>query len=602
MSKARLIPFVVLWTLAGQALPAQTVTLTLPDGADSLRNTLENSSLTLSLSDVAPGSSQDYIAAARSDYRRLLTGLYAQGHYGGTISILIDGREAAGIAPLDAPAQISTIQIIVQPGPQFTFGRTDLAPIPQGRNLPAGFVPGALARSDVIGDAVTAGVNGWRDLGHAKADLAVQQITAIHDQDRLDVSIEIAPGPRLTFGPLIVTGNVRMRTERVVAIAGLPDGDVFSPYELEQAAIRLRRAGPFQSVALIEAEEISPGDILNIEAQVIELPLRRFGFGAEISSLDGLSANAFWLHRNLLGGAEQLRFDAEVTGIEGNSGGPDALLEATFNRPGTIHPDVDVELTAALGRLDEPSYFLEYASVTGGFTRYIRQDLTYDAAIGFLTAREETDIRTRNYTLLTVPLSALLDRRDDRFDARGGYYIDLDVTPFLGLIGGDDGIRVYADARYYRSFGDRLTFAARGQFGSVIGANLLETPADFLFYSGGGSTVRGQPYNTLGISTNTTDDDGNPVTVVTGGASFIGAQLEARVGITGSLGVVGFYDAGFVDSAEFPSDTGEFHAGAGIGVRYATPIGPIRFDLATPASGDDAGQSLEFYIGIGQSF
>lgn len=602
MFKARLIPAIVLWTLAAHGVAAQTVTLILPDGADNLRSTLENSSLTLSLGDVAPESPQDYIAAARSDYRRLLTGLYAQGHYGGTISILIDGREAAGIAPLDAPAQISDIRIVVEPGPEFTFGRTDLAPVPAGRDLPPGFVPGAIARSDVIGDAVTDGVNGWRDLGHAKANLAAQQITAIHAELRLDVGIVIDPGPRLTFGPLIVSGNVDVRTERVVAIAGLPDGDVFSPYELEQAAIRLRRAGPFQSVALIEADQVSPGNVLNIEAQVVEMLQRRFGFGAEISSLDGLSVNAFWLHRNLLGGAEQLRFDAEVTGIEGRSGGPDGLLEATFKRPGTFHPDVDVAFTAALGRLDEPNYFLEYAEITGGFTRYIRRDLTYDAAIGFLTARERTDIRTRNYTLFTVPLAAVLDRRDDRFDAQSGYFIDLEVTPFLGLIGGDDGARIYADARYYRSFGARFTLAARGQIGSVIGADLLETPADFLFYSGGSDTVRGQPYNSLGVLTDTVDDDGNPVTILTGGASFVGAQFEARVGITDSLGIVGFYDAGFVDSAEFPSDSGAFQAGAGIGLRYATPIGPIRFDLATPASGDNAGQSLEFYLGIGQAF
>jgi translocation and assembly module TamA len=150
--------------------------------------------------------------------------------------------------------------------------------------------------------------------------------------------------------------------------------------------------------------------------------------------------------------------------------------------------------------------------------------------------------------------------------------------------------------RIYRSFGDddRFTLAARGQFGAVIGADAQDLPASYLFYSGGGGTVRGQPYQSLAVDLG----GGNEI----GGTTFVGAQLEARVGVTDTIGVVGFYDTGFVGADELSLDNGEWHSGAGLGIRYNTGIGPIRFDVATPTSGSSAGNRVEIYIGIGQAF
>jgi translocation and assembly module TamA len=589
---------------------AQDVRVQLPPGFDPLKRLIERDSLTFTLDDVAASSPQDYIAAARSDYQRILTALYNEGHYSGVISILIDGREAAGILPLDAPARIDRINIIVDPGPLFTFGRTDLAPLAPDTTLPDGFATGETARSGVIEDAVRAGVEGWQDAGHAKASPGDQSITARHTESLLNVGIMLDPGPLLTFGNLTVTGNQDVRTARILAIAGLPTGRVYSPQEVRDAADRLRRAGAFGSVTFVESETISPGDTLDFELQVTELPKRRISFGAEYSTLDGLSLNGYWLHRNLLGGAEELRIDAGIFGIqtgiealEGRTGGTDAILTATLTRPGTFRPDTDLEFALALESLDEPTFQLQSFGIGAGLTRYVSDYLTYEGQVEFVTVREETAFDVRNYTLMTLPLSAVLDRRDDRLDARGGYFVNLEATPYANVIGAsDDGLRLLAEGRYYFSIGDRLTLAGRGQIGSLISSNLAVAPANYLFFSGGTGTVRGQSYNSLGVPVETIDENGDPVTIQTGGASFLGAQLEARVGVTDSISVVGFYDGGFVDAGSLPTTDGEFHAGAGIGVRYATPIGPIRLDIATPAYGDDAGQSVEFYLGIGQAF
>ncbi|MBL4810839.1 MAG: BamA/TamA family outer membrane protein, partial [Rhodobacteraceae bacterium] len=81
-----------------------------------------------------------------------------------------------------------------------------------------------------------------------------------------------------------------------------------------------------------------------------------------------------------------------------------------------------------------------------------------------------------------------------------------------------------------------------------------------------------------------------------------GAQLETRVQITDTIGLVGFYDIGLISADTVPGEDSLWQAGAGFGLRYNTAIGPIRLDIATPASGPDAGRDIQFYVGLGQSF
>ena len=565
--------------------------------SDAARSTLSAASLLRALEDDA--APQDYVAAARADYVRLLTALYAEGYYGGSISITVDGVEAADIAPLAAPTRIEEVVIRVDPGPRFRFGSVAIAPLPPETTIPEDLGPRRTARSARIRSAVSAGISSWRDLGYAKASVADQSITARHADARLDVSVTLDPGPRLRFGNLAVSGNEDVSAERVREIAGLPTGEIYSPAELERAERRLLRTGTFASATLSESEDIGPDNTLPIIAQLSEARPRRFGFGLELSTIEGLTVSSFWLHRNYFGGAERLRIDAEVSGITGETGGVDYSLGGTFTRPATFGPDTEYYLSGEIAREDEPEFLLDSIALETGFSRTVRDDLTVRAGIGLLRAREETEIETREYTLLTLPLSATLDRRDAPTSATEGYYVDLNATPFVSVDGEISGARIFGDTRGYLTLGEgaRTTLAARGQIGSVVGASTTEAPADFLFYSGGGGTVRGQPYQSLGVESR---DNGE--TVTTGGTSFIGAQLDARFLVRDNISLVGFYDVGYVGDTATPGEAGDWHAGTGFGLRYETGIGPIRLDLGTQASGDDAGQDLQIYIGIGQAF
>lgn len=539
----------------------------------------------------------ELLAAARSEYAALIGALYARGYYGPVIHVLVDGREAAAIAPLDAPAAIDKVHVTVDPGPRFQFSQVEVAPLTRNTELPEGFRAGAPAESGQVTAAVQAGIAGWRDVGHAKARAAERSFTADHRTQTLAARVTLEPGPRLRFGPLIVEGHERMRLGRIHKIAGLPEGEVFNPDDLERSAERLRRTGVFRSVALTESETIQPPDLLPITATLVEEKPRRYSFGAEIASFEGLDLSGSWLHRNLLGGAERLELTGEVTNIGTQTGGTDYVLGVTLDRPATFTPDTTAGFAAAIARLDEEDYQAEMATVGLNLSHWFNERLTGTLGIEYDYADGRDDAGAFTYRQLSLPVGAVWDSRDDKLDATAGVYLQGEVKPFQGFGTTGSGVRMVLDARAYRTFGEArpVTLALRGQVGSVMGASLLGTPRDDLFYSGGGGTVRGQPYQSLGVPIRRSATD-----YQIGGQAFLAASAEIRVKTTSTIGLVGFADVGRVDPVDF-FDGGDWHAGAGLGLRYHTGFGPIRLDVAAPIGGD-TGDGVQFYIGIGQAF
>ncbi len=578
--------------------PAMALAFELRIVTNTLEEDLRGTSLLVPLTDADSASgSQDVVAAAQADYARLVGLMYDRGYFSPQVSILIDGREAATLSPVQPMTRIGSVEVRVDTGPAFQFGRARIAPVPKDTTLPEAFVSGGDASTRALQDAVKTGVSSWRAKGYAKAALASQTITARHDGPRLDADIRLDPGPRLRFGDLKVSGNKRMRANRITAIAGLPKGKIFNPDDIDRAGARLRRSGVFSSISLSEAERVGVNSTLDIEAQIAEAKLRRFGFGAELSSHDGLGLSAFWLHRNLLGGAEQLRIGGEITGLGGTTGGNDYELTLAFSHPATFGTDTDFYTDAAISRFQEPNFSSDRASIEAGVRRYASAQTEYAIGVGYTAANTIDTFGARSYRILTLPLSAEFDYRDNALDTTKGYYAKAELTPFTNLRGTANGMRGYLDTRAYRSLGqdNRITLALRGQLGVVSGPSLTNAPADFLFYSGGGGTVRGQDYQSLGVDLG----GGN----VIGGASFAGLSGEVRVKAGEKLSFVGFYDVGLIGSDVMPNaSNSKWHSGAGLGARYDTGIGPIRFDVAAPLAEPLRAKNIKLYIGIGQSF
>jgi translocation and assembly module TamA len=541
---------------------------------------------------------QDVLAAAQGDYVRLVEALYAQGYYSATVRITLNGREAAEIPSFSTLTRINQVRIRVDPGRPFVFGRAEVAPVNDKVPLPSGFAPGRPAQATVVRDTAVAAVEGWRAAGFAKAQIDDQTITARHAVSELDVTLSVARGPRLRFGDVIVTSDSAVRAARIRQIAGIPRGTIFDPVDVDDAVTRLRSTGTFRAVTVSEAEQIRPDGTMDILIEVTDRKPRRFGAGAEVSSSQGATVSAFWLHRNLFGGAERLRVEGEVTQLGGTGMQPDYALTGRFEKPAVYGPDTLFFATAGLSYDDEPDYLERRFSLGTGVTRAFSKQFSGELGISF-SRSEVTDLYlpgdpVRRLNLLSFPTAVTLDRRDDPLNATQGFFVRAELEPFSILNQGQAGARYGLDLRGYRAFGaaERTVLAGRLQFAGLFGPDAQDAPPDFLLYSGGGGTVRGQPYQSLDVDYGTSS---------LGGRSFLGLSTEMRVDVIDSIGVVGFADAGYVGAESLMDGSGDWHAGAGLGLRYDTPVGPIRFDVAGPVAGD-TGSGVQIYIGIGQAF
>lgn len=587
----------LLWVPHAHALDA--IDFQTPGASDTLRDDLRGASLLLAAERDNVVDAQDLLASARAEYSRLLGALYAAGHYSGEIRVLIDGQEAASIAPLDAPSEINRIEVIIDAGPAFAFSRAAVSPLAGGTELPKGFATGAVAASGVIKQAVSAGLDGWRNVGHAKASVVAQDLAADHGNSTLSASVKLNPGQKLRFGRLAITGQDRMRERRIRKIAGLPEGDIFSPLELVRATARLRRTGIFKSVSLTEDDRITAPDRLGITATVVEEKLRRYSFGAEIASFDGLNLTGSWLHRNLLGGGERLEVTGEITNISAQTSGLDYSLGVTIDRPATLTPDTTARFHFEIAHLDEQDFNANTLSTGIGFFHIFTEQFSARVGLDYEYSEGSDLARDFLYRNLSLPIGVLWDKRDNKTDATRGFYVEAEAKPFLGFGTTDSGARLTFDTRAYRGFGETngLVIAGRLQGGAILGSSLLGTPRDYLFYTGGGGTVRGQPYQSLGVNVlriGLTD-------VQTGGTYFLAASAEVRAKVSEKIGIVGFVDVGQVAVGGFSDPSSDWHAGAGLGLRYATGFGPIRLDVAAPVGGS-TGQGVQIYVGIGQSF
>ena len=100
-------------------------------------------------------------------------------------------------------------------------------------------------------------------------------------------------------------------------MADLPEGEPFDPDDIAAGQDRLNRLGVFNAVRFDEADAIGPDGSLPITVRVEDRRPRTVGVGGTLSTIDGIGVAAYWLHRNLFGRAERLRFDASVDGLGG---------------------------------------------------------------------------------------------------------------------------------------------------------------------------------------------------------------------------------------------------------------------------------------------
>jgi len=596
----------------GRAADPQAYTVAIaPSGDDGLDQAAQDACVLISLNQSAPVGPFALLGRARGDRDRLATALQSFGYYKGRVDITVAGRalDDAGLADvLDATPEGTTVAVAVTliPGPLFHLRQVVLPPeIPALARAALQLAPGAPARAADVLAARERIRTALLDGGYALAKVGEPQATLVPAEDALDVSFPIEAGPRVDLGSITIAGEQQLHESYIRRRLRLAPGERFDPAALDKARQDLAAVPAIASVRIIPATALDAEGRLPVRVEVTERARRVVDLGAAVSSDEGGRISASWTHRNLFGNAEQLTLGAAVTQLGGT-----AAQQPGYNATAAlIFPDwweraqsLRFNLQAVREYLD--AYDRTAAIVGTTLSRKLNDGLTVSIGLQFEQADIVQEGVGRTYSLIQAPVGAQYDSTHDLFDPHAGVRAAVSLTPSGSLASGGGStsgfVIVQASASTYLDVGrwlagtdGRSILALRALVGAVDGAAVFAIPPDQRFYAGGGGTVRGFRYQSVGPKFSS----GNP----TGGTGVDVGSVEFRQRFGAHWGGAAFVDAGQVGSTGAPF-VGPVSVGAGLGVRYFTSIGPIRADFAMPVTREHGGDKFEFYIGIGQAF
>ena len=587
-----------------------TTTLLIEDESEEIRDAVQAASLLVSLEDEPLDTPGALLLRGREDQQRVRRALNALGYFGARVKVTVAGE---GASDPEAEDRLSVtgasgpvnVEIAVSPGPLFRLA--DVAIKAKGgdaKGLPdtltpsaIGLKPGRPARSADIVAAGTRAVEVLREAGYPLALESRRDAVADHASATLDLVLQYDPAQLASMGSITVLGTDRMKPDFVAGLAPFQSGEQFRASLLKEYRDNIERLGVFDSLVIEEPKELTAEGQLPLTVKVHERPRRAIGVAANWSTLEGAAVSSYWEHRNLFGEAEKLRVEATSSRLFLN-----ALQDYEFALQGILtlpawpdrRDDMQISLAARKERPD--AYERDALEMGLGWTRRFDQALAVEAGVALSRASEEDAFGTRNLTTLSVPTAILYDTRNDPLEPVRGLRASMEFRPFVNLDDtGSVTARVLAQSSAYVSLDPeaRTVLAGRIAAGMTLGQDVSDLPADLRFFSGGGGSVRGYAYQ--GLSPR------DALGRILGGASVAEAALEVRHWVYEDIGVAMFADAGAAFSADFP-DFQDMGTGLGLGIRYRTPVGPLRLDVAIPLDPQASDPDFSLYVGLGQAF
>jgi translocation and assembly module TamA len=584
-----------------------------PTGNEAIDATLAASSELDSLRASAPVSPFGLIARARSDRDRLKAVLESFGYYQSRVQIAING------AALDDPRlgeqlfalpsdRVALVAVGFELGALYHLRHVDIdGAVPQAARSAFGLAEGDAAAAAAVLAAGARLLTSLQEQGYAfaKVDPPVAYEDAVDPV--LDVSFHVVAGVPVKVGDIHIMGLQRVHERLVRARLLLHTGDAYRPSEVERARRDLLGLEVFAAISVEVGADVDTTGGVPITFVMRERARHAVSFNTAYSSDLGGSLGAAWTDRDVLGGAQQLSFAGALTNLGGS-----ATTALGYNTGVKyLMPDFgrrDQSLQLAIGAVQQDLQAYDQTAVTTGITLNRKLSRDWSASAGVSTADERIvqNGQTYNYTLLALPLSVSYDSThlgSPLDDPRHGMRNSVSITPTLSIGPKDATFTVnqlrlagYVDVSpLLREDPGRSVLALRALAGVAQGAGEYSLPPDQRFYGGGSGTIRGYPYQSVSPSY---FPDGNAV----GGTAILAGTVELRQRIGAQFGAAAFVDVGQVGDGLIPLPK-VFFIGLGVGLRYYTPIGPIRLDVALPTrhySEDDT--PFQLYIGLGQAF
>ncbi|MET0340038.1 MAG: outer membrane protein assembly factor BamA, partial [Polyangiales bacterium] len=543
------------------------------------------------------------------------------------------------------------ITVPVREGPRFKIGRmrvieqdadgNEIDPL-GGRRVVREQVevePGEWFSRTKLSEGIESITRHYRDAGFAKAEIA-PETELDPDKRTVDVAVVIRRGPECHIERIEIQGNDKTRDRVIRREVLIAEGETYSQSRLEASKERINALGYFERVDMSEADGADPAGLV-ITYEVKERATGTFQVGAGFSSIERFILTAQIDQQNLAGHGQSLSLQAQVSGIR-------RLVQATFVEPYLFSTFWSLSIDA----FNTFNTFQAYTTRQLGaglalghpvFHRNLRLALRYSAdrtSVGQTTTQFFASSAQGATTQQRLPfadlglsgrtsslrLSLTWDSRDNRIFPTKGIYASLSTEAADPYIGSSDQ-RTFWRHKYFGRFYYPLILGMvlrlNTEAGLVTSRKDTGVPLYERFYLGGILSVRGFPYFGLGpqsYAPSIIDPNSASGRLRLGGNAMLRMNLEVEFPVMNAVGIKGvvFLDGGNVwnleqkicqarpnpqlDDSNKVCGFNRLRYSYGAGVRWFSPMGPLRFEWGFPINARPWEDKMRFEFTIGQFF
>lgn len=496
------------------------------------------------------------------------------------------------------------VLIQIDEGSQYTISKVDaqgdLALAKEELVSLVGLAPGDVFSRAKLRQSVGVLTDVYADQGYAYANIS--PLTRADDETRtIDLMLDIEQGPQVSVERINITGNTKTRDKVIRREMKQIEGELFNATNLKRSKARINNLGYFEAVDITTSAGSGP-DLMNVDVNVIERSTGTFSVGAGYSSVDGVVGQGSVTQENFLGRGWKLNLAASL-------GGESSTYQLGLTDPYFL--DTRWTLGVELFRTDRE--WTDFSNETRGFAvkgghpvgEYSRILATYrlewkDIYDVSWNASDSIKDEEGTSTKSSVTTTYMYNTTDNRLDPSAG--TDLSASWELAGLGGSEKYSKYVfDVRHFWPWIWGTVFSAHGQLGYIHSLDSDDPPIDERFFIGGIYSIRGFEAREVGPR----DENGD----------FIGGDTEAYMNLeyifpiyesAGIKGVV-FYDVGNAwnsddDSGEDDQAFASWRHSVGYGIRWLSPLGPMRFEYGHNLDARDYEDSGKFDFMIGRFF
>ena len=473
------------------------------------------------------------------------------------------------------PVRVAAVQVRVQ-GP----GAADTALVQAASGFP--LRTGNILRHEVYEKAKGELQAKAVEKGYLDAQFTVHTIRLDVDASKADLELVLETGEPYRFGDVHYTGAPRYPESFLQTFLDFKPGDIYSAEKILQSQLNFASAERFRSVVIQPDKAGAREHTVPVNVELLPLPRKTVRLGAGYTTDYGPGFSARYEDLNVFDTAQRLESELNLSQrLQG------AALR--YVQPGSADFRSNTNTRLSVQREDTVSYTTKSVSAEMERTKGFGSDRLGSIYLQLQQENSTAGGDTTNTFLIVPGLRFSESRYDSLVRPTRGFYYKLEARGTTQHFGSDIGFAQFlGNGNILVPLPQRGSVKVRGQVGATsMNGDFMDVPIPFRFFTGGDSSVRGYAYQSLGPK----DARGN----VVGGKHLLAGSIELERAIGTDWGIAAFYDAGnaFDDFGSF-----QLAQGVGLGVRYYTPVGPIRLDLARQAGVSDPQYRFHFTVGM----